>query len=55
MIAGSTMTGSVLGLGFIGYTVDQQFETQPYGLLIALLLGVIVGMYELFKVFYLKR
>ena len=49
------MTGSVLGWGFIGHFIDGRYETQPYGLLIGLLLGVIVGMYELFEAYYLKR
>jgi F0F1-type ATP synthase assembly protein I len=51
----TTMTGSVLGLGAVGYFIDKRFETTPYGLLVGCLLGVAVGMWELYKAIYGKR
>jgi F0F1-type ATP synthase assembly protein I len=49
------MTGSVLGLGYIGYFIDTHYNTNPYGVLIGLLLGVTVGMYELLKIYISKK
>lgn len=54
MAAASTMTGSVLGLGGIGYLVDQKFDWPQYGVLVGALLGVVIGMYELYKSLYTK-
>jgi len=54
MAAASTMTGSVLGLGAIGYYLDQKFNWHQYGMLIGALLGLVIGMYELYKSIYMK-
>jgi len=54
MTAASSMTGSVLGLGAVGYYLDYKFGWQQYGVLIGALLGVAVGMYELYKTVYAK-
>ena len=54
MAAASTMTGSVLGLGAIGYFLDQKFGWPQYGVLTGALLGVVIGMYELYKSLYMK-
>ncbi len=53
--AAYTLTGAVLGLGLLGYILDRKFETKPYLLLAGLLLGVVVGMYELWKVMFPPR
>ena len=55
MAAASTMTGSVLGLGAVGYFLDQKYDWPQYGLLTGTLLGVIIGMYELYKSIYMKN
>lgn len=54
MAAASTMTGSVLGLGAVGYFLDQKFGWPQYATLIGALLGVAIGMYELYKSLYMK-
>lgn len=54
MAAASTMTGSVLGLGAIGYFLDQKFDWPQYGMLTGALIGVVIGMYELYKSIYMK-
>ena len=54
MAAASTMTGSVLGLGAIGYFIDEKFGWPQYGVLTGALLGVIIGMYDLYKSIYMK-
>ena len=48
MAAGSAMSGSLLLCGGIGYFLSHKYDQQLY-LLIGLLLGVAVGMYEIYK------
>jgi F0F1-type ATP synthase assembly protein I len=49
MGASYTLVGAVLLLGAIGYGVDRWQGTSPWFLLTGLILGVIVGFYELVK------
>jgi F0F1-type ATP synthase assembly protein I len=49
MGASYTLVGAVLLLGAIGYGVDRWRGTSPWFLLTGLILGVIVGFYELVK------
>ena len=51
---GYTLIGAILMFGAIGYGIDAWRGTQPWGLLIGLLLGIIVGMYELAKTVFSK-
>jgi F0F1-type ATP synthase assembly protein I len=46
------MTGAVLGLGLLGYFLDSKLDTKPYLLLAGLLLGVAVGLYDLWKLMF---
>jgi len=48
--ASYTLVGALLLLGGIGYAVDRWQGTSPWFLLGGLLLGVVVGFYELVKV-----
>ena len=48
--ASYTLIGAIVLLGGIGYFVDQWQATGPWGLLVGLLLGLIVGFYELARV-----
>jgi F0F1-type ATP synthase assembly protein I len=50
--AAYTLTGALLGLGFLGYYLDGKLGTKPYLLLAGLLLGVVVGLYELWKAMF---
>jgi F0F1-type ATP synthase assembly protein I len=47
MVAGYTLIGAIALLGGAGYAVDWWRGTSPWGLLVGLILGVIVGFYEL--------
>ncbi len=47
--AGYTLIGAIILLGGIGYGVDAVKGTSPWGLFAGLILGLIVGFYELFK------
>jgi F0F1-type ATP synthase assembly protein I len=53
--AGYTLIGAILLLGGIGYAIDRWRGTTPWFLLGGLLLGVVVGMYELAKTVFLKK
>jgi F0F1-type ATP synthase assembly protein I len=48
--ASYTLIGAIILLGGIGYGVDQWRGTAPWGVFVGLLLGLIVGFYELAKV-----
>ena len=47
--AGYTLIGAILLLGGIGYAIDEWQDTSPWCLLGGLVLGLIVGFYELAK------
>ena len=53
--ASYTLIGAILLLGGIGYAVDQWRGTSPWFLLSGLLLGIVVGMYELAKTVFSKK
>ncbi len=55
MAAASTMTGSVLGLTALGYFLDQKFDWPQYGVLSGAIIGVVIGLYELYKSVYMKK
>jgi F0F1-type ATP synthase assembly protein I len=48
--ASYTLIGAIILLGGIGYGLDQSLGTAPWGLFVGLILGLIVGFYELAKV-----
>jgi F0F1-type ATP synthase assembly protein I len=47
--ASYTLIGAIILLGGIGYGIDRWRGTSPWFLLGGLLLGIVVGMYELAK------
>jgi len=47
--ASYTLIGAIVLLGGIGYAVDRWQGTAPWGLFVGLLLGIVVGFYELAK------
>ena len=47
--ASYTLIGAILLLGGIGYALDRWAGTTPWFLLAGLLIGLIVGFYELAK------
>lgn len=48
--AGYTLIGAILLLGGIGYAIDRSQGTAPWFTLAGLVLGLIVGFYELAKI-----
>jgi F0F1-type ATP synthase assembly protein I len=47
--AGYTLIGALMVLGGIGYAIDWWLGTAPWCLVAGLLLGIVVGFYELAK------
>ena len=47
--ASYTLVGGIIVLGGIGYAVDKWQGSAPWGLLIGLALGIVIGFYELVK------
>jgi F0F1-type ATP synthase assembly protein I len=47
--AGYSLVGAILLLGGLGYAFDAWQGTSPWALLVGLLLGIVVGFYELAK------
>jgi F0F1-type ATP synthase assembly protein I len=52
--AGYTLIGAIALLGGIGYALDSWRGTSPWFLLAGLLLGIIVGFFELAKIIWHK-
>jgi F0F1-type ATP synthase assembly protein I len=49
MMAGYTLVGAIILLGALGYALDAWLGSSPWLLIAGLLLGVVVGFYELAK------
>jgi F0F1-type ATP synthase assembly protein I len=52
--AGYTLIGAIVLLGGIGYALDSWRGTSPWFLIAGLLLGIIVGFFELAKLIWRK-
>ncbi len=52
--ASYTLIGAIILLGAIGYAVDRWRGTAPWFLIGGLMLGILVGMYELAKTVWHK-
>lgn len=52
--ASYTLIGAIILLGGIGYAIDRWRGTSPWFLLGGLLLGMVVGFYELAKAVFVK-
>lgn len=53
--AGWTLSGSVIGCLLIGYAVGSYFDLNPVATVVGLFLGIVVGMYNLAKIIWLKK
>lgn len=53
--AGYALIGAILLLGGLGYAVDAWMGSEPWGLLVGLLLGIVVGFYELARTVFWPR
>ena len=48
--AGVELVGAVIGGALLGYGIDYYFETSPIFFLIFVLLGVVTGFYNIYKI-----
>jgi ATP synthase protein I len=47
--ASYSLIGAIVVLGGLGYAVDRWLGSQPWGVFVGLMLGLVVGFYELVK------
>lgn len=47
--AGTELAGAVAGGSLLGYWIDRQLETSPWGLLIGASVGIVGGLYNLVR------
>lgn len=52
--ASYSLVGAIVLLGGLGYAYDSWQGTEPWGVVTGLLLGVVVGFYELVKTVWRK-
>lgn len=50
MRAGTELVASIAAGGFIGWAIDNWLSTKPWGLIIMLVLGVITGFVNVWRV-----
>lgn len=50
MVASYTLIGSLIGLTLLGYFADKWLSTEPWLLLLGVILGLVIGLYEVAKV-----
>lgn len=50
MVASYTLIGSLIGLSLLGYFADKWLGTEPWLLLLGVILGLVIGLYEVAKV-----
>ena len=53
--ASYSLIASILLFIFIGFNVDNHFEISPFGIIIGMVLGLVVGFYQMVKVAKYKR
>ncbi|NLX12358.1 MAG: AtpZ/AtpI family protein [Phycisphaerales bacterium] len=46
---GVELAAAVIGLSLLGYWIDYQLKTGPWGLLICAILGIVGGLYNLVR------
>jgi F0F1-type ATP synthase assembly protein I len=52
--AGYTLIAAIILLGGIGYAIDRWWGTAPWFLVSGLILGIVVGFFELAKIVWRK-
>jgi F0F1-type ATP synthase assembly protein I len=46
---GLELAGALAGFALIGYWIDRWYETEPWGLVIGVILGMVGGLYNLVR------
>ncbi len=46
---GLELAGALAGFALVGYWIDRWYETEPWGLVIGVILGMVGGLYNLVR------
>jgi F0F1-type ATP synthase assembly protein I len=46
---GLELAGAVAGFALVGYWVDRHYGSQPWGLIVGVVLGIVGGLYNLVR------
>ena len=46
---GLELAGALAGFALVGYWIDRRYETEPWGLVIGVILGLVGGLYNLVR------
>ena len=46
---GFELLAAVAGFAFVGYWIDRHYETDPWGLVIFAVLGIVGGLYNFIR------
>ena len=49
------LIASLLIFIFIGYSLDKSFDSSPLGLIVGVIFGLVIGFYQLFKIFIWRQ
>ena len=46
---GFELLAAIIGFSFVGYWIDRHYETEPWGLIVCAVLGIVGGLYNFIR------